>query len=200
MMGKESKKANVIIQKLVTKSYVITRGTGSDSATIFHRQPELSHSQCLRSPGLMNRQERRRGHARPSRGPSSGGSRSKDRTSEIYNELLEEALRHSPAQTSRPLKRRRSQRGEVIVLDDTSSGVEEIAPRKGKEVITIETSSNEVSEDEDEMEWDTVDLNNAPLSEDVTETHTSPIVHEITLTAPTPSKATYISSLPSLIM
>jgi len=138
----------------------------------------------------MDRQERPRGHAGPSRGTSSKGSRKTDRTSEIYNELLEEALRNSPSESSRPLKRRRSQRGEVIVLDDTSSGVEEITSKKGKEVITIETSSNELSDDEDEMDWDTVDLNNAPLSEDVTETQTSPIVHEITLTVPTSSKQT----------
>jgi len=148
----------------------------------------------------MDRQERPRGHAGPSRGTSSKGSRKTDRTSEIYNELLEEALRNSPSDSSRPLKRRRSQRGEVIVLDDTSSGVEEVTSKKGKEVITIETSSNELSDDEDEMDWDTVDLNNAPLSEDVTETQTSPIVHEITLTAPTSSKQTYFLLLASLIM
>ena len=81
----------------------------------------------------------------------------------------------------------------MIVVDNISSGTEEIPPKREQGPITIETSSNELSEDEADMEWDTVDLNNAPpLSEDVTEKQTSPIDHEITLTTPTPQKPTFV--------
>ena len=44
---------------------------------------------------------------------------------------------------------------------------EEVKPGKENHAVVIENSSNDVSDDED-VEWDTVDLH--PLSEDVTET------------------------------
>src|SRR5271168_3823784 len=89
---------------------------------------------------------------------------------DIYDDLLDEALRNTPATPeSRPLKRRRSARGdaEVIVVDNAESE-RDVAPetrgngggRKGKEVVVIESSTSEGEDDseDEEMEWDNVDL------------------------------------------
>ena len=109
---------------------------------------------------------------------------------QIYDDLLEEALRQSPhADTNRPLKKRKSQRdpSEVIVIDDSTSGMEDIVPNgERREVVVIE-SSREASEDEDDMEWDNVDLNALPTSEDVAEPDQEPEVREVTLNQ-TPQK------------
>lgn len=124
--------------------------------------------------------------------PSRGVPRFKGRSSpyEIYDDLLEEALRQSSPNEERPLKKRKSQRdsSEVIVVDDLSS--DNAKPGKEKDVVVIEGSSNEEESDDEEMEWDNVDLNSGQFSEDVTETQTSPIVREVTLTT-TPQKSTY---------
>jgi hypothetical protein len=76
----------------------------------------------------------------------------------------------------------------VIVLDDTSSTDDRAVSEKGKEVMIVDSSSDE---DEDEMEWDEVDLTALPMSEDITESETTPATREVTLSR-TPQKHTYI--------
>jgi len=105
---------------------------------------------------------------------------------EIYEDLLDEALRNTPsAAEGRPLKRRRSARDgkEVIVVDesDEDGGKEE---GKGKEIVVIEISSSQGGDsDDEEMEWDNVDLT-AITALDVpgAESPTSPTIREVTLT------------------
>jgi hypothetical protein len=75
----------------------------------------------------------------------------------------------------------------VIVLNDTSSADDRAVSEKGKQVMIVDSSSDE---DEDEMEWDEVDLTAQPMSEDVTESETTPATREVTL-ARTPQKHTY---------
>ena len=98
--------------------------------------------------------------------------------SEIYDDLLEEAFQQSSPNDYRPLKKRKSQRGtsEVAVIDQSSQN--ELKNGEEHDVVVIESSSNEFSDDED-IEWDNVELH--PLSEDVTETQTSPVIREVTL-------------------
>jgi len=131
------------------------------------------------------------------KGNSSRQSRVRNRNSspasrsEIYEDLLDEALQQTSSSTTddRPLKKRKSQRdaSEVIVLDDESS-VE--YARKEKEVVIIESSESQESEDDEDVEWDNVELGTLPTSEDITESQTSPIIREVTLTTTTP-KPTY---------
>jgi hypothetical protein len=108
---------------------------------------------------------------------------------DIYDDLLDEALRNTPATPeSRPLKRRRSARGdaEVIVVYDTESEREVAQGKKengeggkGKEVVVIESSTSEVNDSEDEeIEWDNVDLTGVT---NLDEPADSPPVREITL-------------------
>jgi hypothetical protein len=121
------------------------------------------------------------------------GIRKQGRTeaSDIYDELLEEALRQPSWNDERPLKKRKSQRdsSDVVVVDGLNS--EEVKHRKENDVVVIDSSSNDASDDED-IEWDTVDLQ--PLSEDVTETLTSPVIREVTL-ASTPQKSVFVYPL-----
>src|SRR5271167_529798 len=99
-------------------------------------------------------------------GPSSRRSHGRPRSSgrnaptEIYDDLLEEALRQSSPHEDRPLKRRKSQRdpSEVIVVEDLSSA--DVNSGQDSDVVVIESSTNEATDDE-EMEWDNVDLNAA---------------------------------------
>jgi hypothetical protein len=118
------------------------------------------------------------------------GVRRQGRTgaSEIYDDLLEEALLQSSPSDQRPLKKRKSQRDSsgVVVLDAVSP--EEVNSGKENHAVVIENSSDDVSDDED-VEWDTVDLH--PLSEDVTETPTSHAVREVALVS-TPQKSVFV--------
>ena len=130
--------------------------------------------------------ENRQSSSRQSR----GGVRRQGRTdaADIYDDLLEEALRQSSPHQG-PLKKRKSQRDPSgVLVDDMRS--EEVKSGKEKDVIVIE-NSNDVSDDED-MEWDTIDLH--PLSEDVTETQTSPVIREVTLIS-TPQKSVFVHPL-----
>lgn len=112
-------------------------------------------------------------------------------SSDIYDELLEEALRQPSWNDERPLKKRKSQRdpSDVVVIDGLNS--EEVRPGKENDVVVVGSSSNDASDDED-IEWDTVDLH--PLSEDVTETLTSPVIREVTLVS-TPQKSVFVYPL-----
>jgi hypothetical protein len=125
-----------------------------------------------------------------------GGPRSSGRNapSEIYEDLLEEVLRQSSPPEERPLKKRKSQRdpSEVIVVEDLSSA--DVKSGQDSDVGVIESSTNEVTDDE-EMEWDNVDLNTASYSEDVTETQTSPVIREVHLVS-TPQKSLYVFNFP----
>ena len=122
---------------------------------------------------------------------SRSGARRQGHTgpSEIYDNLLEEALQQSSPNDPRPLKNRKSQRGtsEVAVVDESSR--DELKNGKENDVVVIESSSNEFS-DEEGMEWDNVDLYHP--SEDVTETQTSPVIREVTLVS-TPQKSTFFT-------
>lgn len=111
--------------------------------------------------------------------------------SEIYEDLLEEALRQSSPNEERPLKRRKSQRdsSDVIVVDEMSS--EERTSIKEKDAVVIESSSSIEESEDEEMEWDNVDLNTGQFSENVTETQISPVIREVTLTQ-TPTKSEYV--------
>jgi len=110
---------------------------------------------------------------------------------DIYDDLLDEALRQSAQAPNRPLKKRKSQRdpNEMITIDDKSSGQKNIAIRE-REVVVIESTAEE-SVDEDEMEWDEVDLTAAPISEEALQPEQAAPVREVTLQA-TPQKATYL--------
>lgn len=126
---------------------------------------------------------------------------------DIYNDLLDEALRNTPTSSeSRPLKRRRSARGdaEVIVVDDSASERSAAQRRKengkggrgkgkgkGKEVVVIESSTTEVDDSEDEeMEWDNVDLTGVTSLDQPAD---SPPVREITLSKAPGTKTTLFS-------
>lgn len=112
-------------------------------------------------------------------------------SNEIYDDLLDEALQQVSQDESRPLKKRKSQRdaSQVIMVDDVSSGVEEIIPKNGRDVVIVGSSESEEqqSDDEDEMDWDDVDLAALPISEGAE--GTVPVVREVTLTT-TPQKST----------
>ena len=132
-----------------------------------------------------------------------GPSRRRHAHHEIYDDLLEEALRESPhVGNERPLKKRRSRRdpSEVIVIDDSASGLEDVSPQKRqeREVLVVE-SSRESSDGEDEMEWDNVDLNALPTSEDIDKPKPVTEVREVTINA-TPQKSLYLSLLYVLII
>jgi hypothetical protein len=126
-----------------------------------------------------------RSGSRPTRRPTSTRN-------EIYDDLLDEALQQIPQEENRPLKKRKSQRdpSHVITIDDASSEVEE-NPRNAQDVIMVESSDSDIqqTDDEDEMDWDDVDLAALPTSED-TAADTKPTVREVTLTT-TPNKSTY---------
>ena len=115
---------------------------------------------------------------------------------QIYDDLLEEALRQSPTDLGRPLKRRKSQRpaDEVITIDSESLGVDEIKGTSEWDVAVMDSSPKEQESEDEEMEWDDVDLTTVPASEDIPETQTSPAVGDITLTA-TPQKSTFVLGL-----
>jgi len=125
------------------------------------------------------------------RGRGARGSMSNLNAADIYDDLLDEALRQSAQVPNRPLKKRKSQRdpNEMITIDDKSSGQENIAIRE-REVVVIESTAEE-SVDEDEMEWDEVDLTAAPISEEALQPEEAAPVREVTLQA-TPPKATYL--------
>jgi hypothetical protein len=132
-----------------------------------------------------------------------GPSRRQHAHHEIYDDLLQEALRESPRTgNERPLKKRRSRRdpSEVIVIDDSTSGLEDFGPQKRqeREVVVIE-SSRESTDGEDEMEWDNVDLNALPTSEDIDEPKPVTDVREVTINS-TPQKSLYLSLLYVLII
>ena len=118
------------------------------------------------------------------------------RSSEIYDDLLEEVLLQSSPKEDRPLKKRKSQRdsSEVIAIDGPGSGIDKSTRKGGHDVVVIESSSDNMSEDDDEMEWDTVDLSAAPLPQDFTETETTPAIREVTLAA-SPKKSTFVDPL-----
>jgi xeroderma pigmentosum group C-complementing protein len=108
---------------------------------------------------------------------------------EIYNDLLEEALRQSRSASSspRPLKKRRSQRDpnvtEAIVVDDPSSGRESANKGQQREVYVID-STEEESADDDNMEWDEVDLTARPAStENLQPEYEETSAREVTLQA-----------------
>jgi hypothetical protein len=123
----------------------------------------------------------RGGRSRTSRRPLSTRN-------EIYDDLLDEALQQVPPDENRPLKKRKSQRdsSQVIVVDDASSEVEEISPKKKRDIVEVESSENEAqqTDDEDEIDWDDVDLAALPTSE-ATAAETVPAVREVTLTTTT---------------
>jgi hypothetical protein len=141
-----------------------------------------------------------RGHrpenSRPSRPTPRNERRSHKRTTpaQIYDDLLEEALRQSSPDLDRPLKRRKSQRAsdEVIAIDSDGSGVDEVKSTSDRDVIIIDSSANECDDsDDEEMEWDNVDLTTFPTSEDIPDTQESPVIKEVTLTT-TPQKSTFV--------
>ena len=121
-------------------------------------------------------------------GPSRTSRRPLSTRNEIYDDLLDEALQQVPPDENRPLKKRKSQRdsSQVIVVDDASSEVEEISPKKKRDIVEVESSENEAqqTDDEDEMDWDDVDLAALPTSE-ATAAETVPAVREVTLTTTT---------------
>jgi len=109
---------------------------------------------------------------------------------DIYEDLLDEALRSSPATPrSRPLKRRRSARGtDVIVIDDTESdgdgarGTKENGEGgRGHEVVVVESSTSSDGSEDEEMEWDNVDLTGVTSLDTPAD---SPPVREITMAKP----------------
>jgi hypothetical protein len=133
----------------------------------------------------LSSERSRAGHRRPRRHATSGHD-------EIYDELLQEALHESPQDENRPLKRRKSQRdqSQVVIIDDTSSGDNGLVHGKSEEVVVIDSSSEINSTDEqDEQEWDDIDLTALPISEDITESEATPAVRHVTL-ATTPQKPT----------
>lgn len=104
---------------------------------------------------------------------------------EIYDDLLEEALRHGPrADNDRPLKKRKSRRdpNDIIVIDDSASAAEDVVSENQREVFFVESSQNS-TDNEDEMEWDDVDLTALPTSEGTQEIGPAPTVREVTLNA-----------------
>jgi hypothetical protein len=109
---------------------------------------------------------------------------------EIYDDLLDQALRDPQQHHERPLKKRKSKRDspEVIVIDDSSQGEMDEAPYGKESNVVVISSSNEDS-DEDDMEWDNVDLTNLPMSNEALEAETSPVIREVALPA-TPQKST----------
>jgi xeroderma pigmentosum group C-complementing protein len=133
-----------------------------------------------------------------------GPSRRQHARHEIYDDLLEEALQSPGADDGeRPLKRRKSRRPptEVIVIDDSASGLEDVdipsQKRKEREVVVIESSRESADDenDDDEMEWDNVDLTALPTSEEIQEPEPATEIREVTLNA-TPQKSPYLSPSP----
>ena len=148
----------------------------------------------------------RKGHhpenARPSHRTPRTEHRSQKRNTpaQIYDDLLEEALQQSSPDLGRPLKRRKSQRGpdEVIAIDSGSSVGDDTKGTSERDVVVIDSSSNEREDsDDEEMEWDNVDLTTFPTSDDIPDTQESPAVREVTLTT-TPQKSTFVVSLTRL--
>jgi len=130
----------------------------------------------------------RGGQLSPARRGRRPAARGLERTSpaEIYEDLLDEALGDRASATEgRPLKRRRSARGdkEAIVVDESEEdGRQEEG--KGKEIVVIEISSSQGDDsDDEEMEWDNVDLTGiTTLQAPGAESPTSPTIREVTLT------------------
>jgi len=125
--------------------------------------------------------------SRPSHRTSHTEHRSQKRNTpaQIYDDLLDEALQQSSPDLGRPLKRRKSQRGadEVITIDSGDSGVDESKGTSERDVVVIDSSSNDgENSDDDEMEWDNVDLTTFPTSDDIPDTQESPSIREVTLT------------------
>jgi hypothetical protein len=110
------------------------------------------------------------------------------RQNEIYDDLLVDVLSHSQDER-RPLKRRKSQRqpSEVILIDDQSSEDARAAPSGDKDVVIIDSSTDVSEGEDDEVEWDTVELTAVPFSGNVAENEIS-TAREVTL-ASTPQKA-----------
>src|SRR5277367_4763547 len=108
----------------------------------------------------------------------------------IYDDLLQETLRQSSSNEERPLKRRKSHRDHSQPIVVSNSSLDSVKSGNDKDVVVIESSSNEISDDE-EMEWGNVDLDVVPYSDDVTDTQTSPVIREVTLNS-TPQKSEYI--------
>ena len=136
--------------------------------------------------------------SRPSHRTSHTEHRSQKRNTpaQIYDDLLDEALQQSSPDLGRPLKRRKSQRGadEVITIDSGDSGVDESKGTSERDVVVIDSSSNDgENSDDDEMEWDNVDLTTFPTSDDIPDTQESPSIREVTLTT-TPQKSTFALS------
>jgi len=147
----------------------------------------------------MARRGHRPDHARPSLSTTRNERRSQNRSTpaQIYDDLLEEALRQSSPDLGRPLKRRKSQRpaDEIITIDSEGSEAGEDKGTSERDVVVIDSSSQEGDDSEDEeMEWDNVDLMTFPNSEDILDTEASLVVREVTLTT-TPQKSTFILNL-----
>jgi hypothetical protein len=136
----------------------------------------------------MRRGDSSQGRANRSSRNHAGAGPSRRRENEIYDNLLEEALRQEPyADNDRPLKKRKSRRDpkDVIVIDDSASAAEDVISEYKREVVLIESSRNS-TDNEDEMEWDDVDLTALPTSEDLQELEPTPVVRAVTINAPPP--------------
>jgi hypothetical protein len=117
---------------------------------------------------------------------------SRRRENEIYDVLLEEALRQgSRTDNDRPLKKRKSRHdpNDITVIDDPHSAAEAVVSENQREVIVIESSRNS-TDNEDDMEWDDVDLTVLPTSEEPQEIEPASKVREVTLNAQ-PQKPLY---------
>ena len=139
---------------------------------------------------------KRTGRTKPlSRSFYNGSQSSRHPTSsEIYNDLLNDALRQSSQTDNRPLKKRKSQRdeSEITKTGDNISIIDDYRATTEREIVVIDNSASEVSEgdDDEEMEWDNIDLAAAPLPEDIAEAQRSPEIREVTLTT-IPQKSTF---------
>jgi len=107
----------------------------------------------------------------------------------IYDDLLEEALRRPSPAHNRPLKKRKSQRNptEVITIENTSSE-QENGITEDKDIVVIDSTDGE-SVDQDDMEWDEVELTAVPISEQRLQSEAEPRVKEFALQS-TPQKST----------
>ena len=117
---------------------------------------------------------------------------SRRRENEIYDVLLDEALRQgSRTDNDRPLKKRKSRRdsNDIIVIDDSHSAGEDVVSENQREVILVDSSRNS-TDNEDDMEWDDVDLTVLPTSDEPQEIEPAPTVREVTLNAQ-PQKPLY---------
>jgi hypothetical protein len=132
----------------------------------------------------MRRQNRWAGNSGSS-SPATRRTLRRTAPSEVYEDLLEEVLQQQSSTDERPLKKRKSQRdpSQAILIDNTLSELDETRRKDEREMVTDDSSN--VSSEDDEMEWDNVDLATVPVSEGITDTQTSPMVLDITLsTAP----------------